>query len=82
MDDIYRDGPDSAIDAFVSRGSRARSEGAAEPVGYEPIESGSIQKGDKVFNGDGRWLEIPMLVGQPIRAGGYAVIRPIKPTTK
>jgi hypothetical protein len=47
-------------------------------VGYEPIESGPVQEGDKVYDGYARrWLEIPMLVGQPIRAGRYAVIRPI-----
>lgn len=50
----------------------------ARRPGFEPIESGTIQKGDMVFNGDGRWLEIPMLIGQPIKAGNYAVCRPVR----
>jgi hypothetical protein len=49
------------------------------PMGFEPIESGTIQEGDLIYDGgEGRWREIPMLVGQPIKAGRYAVCRPIK----
>jgi hypothetical protein len=53
------------------------SDERAKRAVYEPIESGQIQGRDLVYDDNGHWRDLPHLVGQPISAGKYAVIRPV-----